>query len=217
MDQFPCFGFPFSFCSVEELLQFQIEQLEKPAFSTVVFVTADQEKTLVSLDKEIKTNPGYKWFPGDRATNLFFRKKRRLDMPEMDYVAYYNGMFADAVEKERNVCILTETKEELDHVTDQVRKVYPYLAIDGVTLEGSISSDAIVNEINGYAPDILILHVRTGEVVRFLEYDRSRTNATVCVCIGRAAMEEFFGKRRFWATHRRARRLERAYRQYEGE
>ena len=74
--------------------------------------------------------------------------------------------------------------------------------------------EMMINEINSIAPEILILGVHAGEMRRFMECDRRRTNARLCVCVGNLLIDEMSKKKKMFHTITMSRRLKKRLRKY---
>lgn len=194
------FGIPFQIYSEQQAYQESCDFLEEPALYTISFIGAEQCGVMADAKETLKQNPQMIWLPGDDAVRSLFSKKERHEKMEFSVQNYIMKMCEYAADMGLDICFLMENGKELDFVTSGIRKTYPYLAIHGICLNDMQSSEMMINEINSIAPEILILCVHAGELRRYLECDRNKTNARLCICVGQLLMDEMSKKQKLFHT-----------------
>lgn len=208
------FGIPFRICNEQQLYQESCDFLEEPVLYTVVFVTADQCGMISEMKKEIRYKEQQVWVPGDDALRFIFPKKERHDMTDFSVQRYIMRLCEYAADMGLEIGFLMEKGRELALVRDGIRKAYPYLSIHELVREQMTSSEMMINEINSVAPEILILGLHSGELRRFVEQERHKTNARLCICIGDLLTDEMSKKNKLFHTITMSRVLKKRLHKY---
>lgn len=214
MNQLELFGIPFHICSEWQLYQESCDFLEEPALYTIFFVAAEQCIYLSEAKELIKRNEQAVWIPGDDALRSLIPKRERHDLTDFSVFGYIMQMCEYAADMGFDICLLMEDEKSLEFVMNGVRNSYPYLAIHGLHSAAMKSSEMLVNEINSIAPEILILGSRTSELRRYIEYDRKKTNARLCICVGNLLTDEMSKKNKLFHTITMSRKLKKHLRKY---
>lgn len=213
-EQLRKFGIPFRIYNKDQIFQVSCDWLEEPALYTVFFVTAKQCIPLSEAKALLDKREQIIWIPGDEAVCSLFSKKERHEMLELSVEGYIMNICEYAADMGLDICFLMEDKTELEFVTEGIRKNYPYLAIHGLTLDSMNSAEMMINEINSIAPEILIMGVHTSEIRRYLEYDRNKTNARLCICVGNLLITEMSKKHKMLHTITMSRVLKKQLHKY---
>lgn len=214
-EQLRKFGIPFRIYNKEQIFQVSCDWLEEPALYTVFFVAAKQCVPLSEAKALLDKREQIIWIPGDEAVCSLFSKKERHEMLELSVEGYIMNICEYAADMGLDICFLMEDKAELEFVTEGIRKNYPYLAIHGLTLDSMNSAEMMINEINSIAPEILIMGVHTSEIRRYLEYDRNKTNARLCICVGNLLITEMSKKHKMLHTITMSRVLKKQLHKYD--
>lgn len=212
----PClklFDIPFYICNEERLFQESCDYLEEPVLYTIVFVASDQCGTF-SEAGELLEREHILWLPGDTTLRSVFPKKERHTMAEFSIRRYVMQICQYAVDMGLDICLLMDNVKHLNSAIEEIRSAYPYLAIHGMHLEDMGSYETVVNEINSIAPEILILGTHTGDLRQFLENERHKTNARLCICVGELLIEEMSKKKKLFHTITMSRRLKKRLSKY---
>lgn len=213
-EQLRKFGIPFRIYNKDQIFQVSCDWLEEPALYTVFFVAAKQCILLSEAKALLDKREQIIWIPGDEAVCSLFSKKERHEMLELSVEGYIMNICEYAADMGLDICFLMEDKAELEFVTEGIRKNYPYLAIHGLTLDSMNSAEMMINEINSIAPEILIMGVHTSEIRRYLEYDRNKTNARLCICVGNLLITEMSKKHKMLHTITMSRVLKKQLHKY---
>lgn len=213
-EQLRKFGIPFRIYNKDQIFQVSCDWLEEPALYTVFFVAAKQCIPLSEAKALLDKREQIIWIPGDEAVCSLFSKKERHEMLELSVEGYIMNICEYAADMGLDICFLMEDKAELEFVTEGIRKNYPYLAIHGLTLDSMNSAEMMINEINSIAPEILIMGVHTSEIRRYLEYDRNKTNARLCICVGNLLITEMSKKHKMLHTITMSRVLKKQLHKY---
>lgn len=208
------FGIPFQLYSEQQLYHASCDFLEEPALYTVAFVAAEQCGVLAEADKQLKQSEQIIWLAGDDAVRKLFPKKERHEVEGFSICNYTMKLCEYAADMGLDICFLMEERKDVETAIDEIRKIYPYLSIHGLCLDDMMSAEMMINEINSIAPEILILGVHAGEMRRFMECDRRRTNARLCVCVGNLLIDEMSKKKKMFHTITMSRRLKKRLRKY---
>lgn len=208
------FDIPFQMYTETQAYQESCDFLEEPALYTVAFVGAEQCGVLADTRDDLKQSTQIVWLPGDDAVRSMLAKLERREQVEFSIQNYVMQMCEYAADMGFDMCFLAEDEKELDSVTGRMRKAFPYLAIHGLSLEAMYSPEMLVNEINSIAPEILVLCVHAGEVKRYLENDRTKTNARLCICVEQLLSDEMSKKQKMFHTITMGRVLRRQLRKY---
>lgn len=214
-EQLRKFGIPFRIYNKDQIFQVSCDWLEEPALYTVFFVAAKQCIPLSEAKALLDKREQIIWIPGDEAVCSLFSKKERHEMLELSVEGYVMNICEYAADMGLDICFLMEDKAELEFVTEGIRKNYPYLAIHGLALDSMNSAEMMINEINSIAPEILIMGVHTSEIRRYLEYDRNKTNARLCICVGNLLITEMSKKHKMLHTITMSRVLKKQLHKYD--
>lgn len=212
--QLKLFDIPFNICNEQQLYQESCDFLEEFALYTIFFVAAEQCIYMSEANEQIISKEQTIWVPGDDALRSLLPKRERHDLGDFSVRRYIMQMCEYAVDMGLDICFLMENEKDLDFVIHGVRKSFPYLAIHGLHLEMMQSAEMMVNEINSIAPEILILGIHTGELRRYMEYDRTKTNARLCICVGNLLIDEMSKKNKLFHTITMSRRLKKRLHKY---
>lgn len=213
-DQLELFDIPFQIYSEQQLYEKSCDFLEEPALYTIFFIAAEQCKYLSEAKALIQRNEQTLWIPGDDALRSLIPKKERHELTDFSVLNYIMQVCGYAADMGLDLCFLMEDKKQLEFVMGRIRNAYPYLAIHGLHLESMESSEMMVNEINSIAPEILVLGLHAGEVRRYMEYDRKKTNARLCICVGNLLTDEMSKKNKLFHTITMSRRLKKHLRKF---
>jgi N-acetylglucosaminyldiphosphoundecaprenol N-acetyl-beta-D-mannosaminyltransferase len=112
------------------------------------------------------------------------------------WVDWFGDLLSGAADKGLSVFVLGHDAEVLSTGLNAARRLHPDLRIDGrpgfFDMEDPASVDAVIDEINGYAPDILIVGMGMPRQERFVERFGRRLAAPV-IGLGGAAFAYFAG------------------------
>ena len=201
-EQLRKFGIPFRIYNKDQIFQVSCDWLEEPALYTVFFVAAKQCIPLSEAKALLDKREQIIWIPGDEAVCSLFSKKERHEMLELSVEGYIMNICEYAADMGLDICFLMEDKAELEFVTEGIRKNYPYLAIHGLTLDSMNSAE------------MMIMGVHTSEIRRYLEYDRNKTNARLCICVGNLLITEMSKKHKMLHTITMSRVLKKQLHKY---
>lgn len=208
------FGIPFQICDEGQLYEKNLDFLEEPVLHTIIFVEAVQCGMIADIEETIRRREQLLWIPGDDAVKTVLPKKERHSMGDFSIQRYVMKLCGYAVDMGLDICVLMNGKKELEAIMDEIRKLYPYLAIHGLSAEHIASTEGMINEINSIAPEILISGIRSGELRRFVEGDRHKTNARLCICVGDLLTDEMSKKKKLFHTITMSRVLKKRLRKY---
>lgn len=213
-DQLELFNIPFQIYSEQQLYEKSCDFLEEPTLYTIFFVAAEQCRYLSEEHELIQKNEQTFWIPGDDALRALIPKKERHDLVDFSILNYTMQICGHAADMGLDVCFLMEDKKQLEFVMNNVRNVYPYLAIHGLHLKEMKSPEMMINEVNSIAPEILVLGLHAGELRRYMEYDRKKTNTRLCICVGNLLTDEMSKKNKLFHTITMSRRLKKHLRKF---
>ncbi|MDE7366303.1 MAG: WecB/TagA/CpsF family glycosyltransferase [Lachnospiraceae bacterium] len=213
-EQLELFDIPFQIYSERQLYEKSCDFLEEPTLYTIFFVSAEQCNYLSEAKTLIQRNEQILWLPGDDALRSLIPKKERHELADFSILNYTMQICGYAADMGLDLCFLMEDKKQLEFVMSSVRNVYPYLAIHGLYLKSMKSPEMMVNEINSIAPEILVIGLHAGEVRRYMEYDRKRTNARLCICVGNLLTDEMSKKNKLFHTITMSRKLKKHLRKF---
>ena len=99
------------------------------------------------------------------------------------------GLVLEKLKKEnRSLYILSKSKKDIKLLKGYCLRMQPELKIAGFcSYEEALDDAAIVNEINGKTPDILLLDLETGVQEKWIMEHVSKLNAKLCIAIGGVA------------------------------
>lgn len=213
-DSIVLFGIPFQVLDETQLYQLSCDELEEPALYTIFLAAADQCGYLLETGKDICSNQRITWVPADRTMAVIFPKKERRIISEFSIERYLEYLGEYAADTGAKMCLLMNTPQQSEAVLNEFRRRFPYSSLHTLNYDSLPSEEARVNEINSIAPEILILGIHTDEMRYFLETDRQKTNARLCVCIGELLMDEVSKKRKMFHTITMSRVLKKKLRKY---
>lgn len=213
-NQLELFGIPFQLYNEKQIYHASCDFLEEPALYTVSFVSAEQCSSIAEAKEQLKNNEQIIWMAGDDAVRSLFPKKERHELMEFSVQQYVMHMCEYAADMGLDICFLMEDEKDLDIVTSGIRKAFPYLAMHGLSWQDMKSPEMMINEINSIAPEILILGVHSGEIRRYLEVDRTKTNARLCISVGKILVDEMSKKTKLFHTITRSRMLKKRLQKY---
>ncbi len=98
---------------------------------------------------------------------------------------YFDALFELASESALDIYIVTATTQRYTDITETVHAKFPYLAIHGKALEDIDTTsgyDALANDINAVAPDILFFYVDIRTQNTLLEECSAIINASLIIC-----------------------------------
>lgn len=208
------FNIPFYLCDEQQLYAESCDYIEEPALHTVFFVSGEQCGPLAEAEMLLEENDKIQWIPGDEAVRSLFHKRGHSDTQGCSVKQYVFKMCEYAADMGLDVCILLEKAEEEIIVLEEIRKLYPYLAVHSLNMEEMQSMEMLVNDVNSIAPEILILGIRFGELRHYLEYERRKTNARLCICVGQLLLEEMTKKKKMFHTITMSRILKKKLQKY---
>ncbi len=208
------FGIPFQICNERQLYEESCDFLEEPVLHTIIFVAAIQCNMMADIEETIRRKEQLLWIPGDDAVKKVLPKKERHAIGDFSIQRYIMKLCEYAVDMGLDVCVLMNGERELELIMDEIRQLYPYLALRGLSTEHSTSTEGVINEINSIAPEILISGIRFGELRRFIEGDRHKTNARLCICVGDLLTDEMSKKKKLFHTITMSRALKKRLRKY---
>jgi UDP-N-acetyl-D-mannosaminuronic acid transferase (WecB/TagA/CpsF family) len=213
-DSFCLFGIPFQVFSESQLYQLSCDELEKPSLYTIFFVSGSQCNYLLESEEQVRNNQRIAWVPADAALATLFPKKEKHVISEFSIQKYLELLGTYSADTGAEICLLMNTMQQSDIVLKEIRRSFPYLAIHTLNYDSMLSEEAVVNEINSVAPEILILGLHTDEMRHFLERNRKKTNARLCVCVGELLIDEMSKKRKVFHTMTMSRGLRKKLRKY---
>lgn len=213
-DELNLFGIPFRICSEEELYGESCDFLEEPVLHTIIFVSAVQCSMISDVMESMERKEQMLWLPGDDAMKMVLPKKERHIMSGFSVQRYVMKMCEYAADLGLDICVLMENDRDLEIITEEIRRLYPYLALRGLSREDITSEEQVINEINSVAPEILFSGICSGELRRFIERDRHKTNARLCVCVGDLLVDEMSKKNKLFHTITMSRVLKKRLRKY---
>lgn len=213
-NQLELFDISFEICSEKQLYLDSCDFLEEPLLYTIFFVAAEQCVYLSEAKELIKKREQTIWIPGDQAIRSLIPKKERHGLADFSILGYTMQLCEYAADMGLDICFLMEDEKSLEAVTREVRNSYPYLAIHGLQMADMNSYEMMVNEINSIAPEILILGIHTGALRHYMEYDRKKTNARLCICVGNLLTDEMSKKNKLFHTITMSRRLKKHLRKF---
>lgn len=99
--------------------------------------------------------------------------------------SYFDDVFDYAIETGLDIMLVAEDKNKLSSVQENLHAKRPYLSLTGLDLSKyGDSMDAIVNEINSVAPDILIMTLKEQMQLELLKGYRNQMNARLMLFTG---------------------------------
>jgi UDP-N-acetyl-D-mannosaminuronic acid transferase (WecB/TagA/CpsF family) len=177
-------------------------------------VDADQCGYLMEAEAEIRNHQRITWVPVGRTLAGIFPKKEKHIVSEFSvrkYLAHVAEYFADTGAE---MCLLMNTAQQSEDVLHEFRNIFPYLSIHTLNYDSMLSEEAVVNEINSIAPEVLILGIHMDEMKHFLENSRQKANARLCICVGDLLLSEMSKKRKMFHTISMSRTLKKKLRKY---
>lgn len=213
-DELNLFGIPFQICNEETLYGESCDFLEEPVLHTIIFVSAVQCNMISDAMETMERKRQMLWVPGDDALKTVLPKKERHIMNGFSIQRYVMKMCEYAADLGLDICVLMENDRDLKAITEEIRRWYPYLVLHGLSRENIASEERVINEINSVAPEILFSGIRSGELRRFIERDRHKTNARLCICVGDLLVDEMSKKNKLFHTITMSRILKKRLRKY---
>ena len=208
------FGIPFQIYDEQQLYESCQEKLEEHILYSVFFVTAGQCGFLMDTPEEFRKKERVLWVPVGAAVSALFSKKEKHTIADFRIWKFLKLLATHSADVGAELCILVNTKPQADIVMQEFRKEFPYLILHAITYDAFASEEAVVNEINSIAPDILFLGLHTDAMKHFLERNRHRTNAGLCVFAGELLISEMTKKKKMFHTITKSRRLKKTLRKY---
>ncbi len=213
-DKITLFGIPFRIYDEKQLYRLSCDELEEPALYTIFLVAANQCGYLLETGEEIRNNERITWIPADCNMAAVFPKKEKHIISEFSVLTYLEYMGEYSADTGAEICLLMDTEQQSEAVLSEFRRKFPYLAVHTLNYDSMPSEEARVNEINSIAPDILILGIHTDKMKHFLEVNRKRTNARLCICVGELLIDEMSKKKKMFHTITMSRLLKKKLRKY---
>ena len=208
------FGIPFRIFDEKQLFQLNSEELEKNQLYSVFCVEAGQCSYLAEAQKELNKLSRILWIPVGTAMSSVFPKKDRHMIAEFSVWKYLKLFGTYAGDTGAELGILMDEEEQCELILQEFRKEFPYLSLHTVQYEDFSSDEAVVNEVNSVAPDILFIGLRMDEMRHFLEEDRHRTNARLCVFVGDLLLDDMTKKKKWFHTITMSRYLKKMLHKY---
>lgn len=213
-EQLELFDIPFQIYSERQLYERSCDFLEESTLYTIFFVAAEQCNYFSEAKEFVRKTEQTLWIPGDDALRTLLPKKDRHDLSDFSILNYVMQVCGYAADRGLDLCFLMEDEKQLELVMDSVRNAYPYLAIHGLELKTMESPEMMVNEINSIAPEVLFLGLHSAELRRYMEFDRKRTNARLCICVGNLLVNEMSKKNKLFHTITMSRKLKKRLRKF---
>lgn len=213
-DSYNLLGIPFQVFNEKELCQLSCDQLEDIAMYTIFFVAASQCSFLMETEQTFRENERMTWVPVHHSIASIFPKKDRHIISDFLLWDYVEGMCEYLLDNGSELCVFMETEEQREIVQNELRTMYPYLVVHTLSYESMPSEEAMVNEINSVAPEILIIGLHTENMKHFLDVNRKKTNTRLCICVGEILISEMSKKRKLFHNSSMGRSLKKRLRKY---
>ena len=208
------FGIPFQVIDEKELCQVSCDQLENLSLYTIFFVAGEQCGFLMETEDSFRNNERTTWVPVWHSISTLFAKKDRYTISSFLLWDYVERMCEYLLDNGSELFLFMETKAQTELVLNELRIMYPYLVVHTLSYDDMPSEEAMVNEINSVAPEILILGLHTENMKHFLDSNRMKTNARLCICVGELLVEEVSKKKKLFHNNSMSRSLKKKLRKY---
>ncbi|MCM1159258.1 MAG: WecB/TagA/CpsF family glycosyltransferase [Bacteroidales bacterium] len=101
------------------------------------------------------------------------------------FETYFNGILDYAIEMGYELMLVAEDQDKFTFIQENIHEKRPFLTLSGMYLtEQKESLDHIVNEINSVAPDVLLMALEEEKQLQLLEQYRSQMNAGLMLFTG---------------------------------
>lgn len=213
-DAIRLFHIPFRVLNETQLVQLNMEELETPALYSVWCVMAEQCTYLSKAGDHILNNERTTWIPVGADMASIFPKHDRSSIADFSLRRYLKELGEYCEEIGAETCLVMDTEQQSEVMLRIFRETFPYLALHTISMEQMASDEALVNEINSVAPEILVLGLPTDAMKRYLENNRHRTNCRLCICLGDILLREMIKKRKVFHTMTMRRNLKKELRKF---
>lgn len=88
--------------------------------------------------------------------------------------------------------LIGNAREEIDRLSNNLAQYYSGIQCYGSCIEEEMNEeviDVVINDMNGVAPDVVFILLDGQSTMEFLEENRAKMNAKLCLCIGEAEEE----------------------------
>lgn len=178
-------------CTVRESIQFVSRVMNEGGCSTVVEVDMDLilmaehdenlRNAIASIDHSIIADTGIL----KAANQLNLQRKREVE--DEDFFYEYLKRLA---KNSRSVFVVGKTDADVDAALNFIRDEFERINISGaISLEGHLTDEAVVNNINGASPDVVISVMPSPDQEYFVEKNRKMILANVWYGIGNTKFE----------------------------
>ena len=203
---------PFQVLDEAQLVEINRDELETPALYSIWCVSAEQCVYLSNASEGLRNNDRIIWVPIGAALSSVFPKQHRHTISEFSILTYLKKLGEYCEEIGAETCLVMDTQQQAEQMLNVFRETFPYLTLHTLSMDLMYSDEALVNEINSVAPDILVLGLPMDVMKRYVENNRHRTNSRLCICLGDSLLGEMTKKKKTFHTMTMRRNLKRALR-----
>lgn len=208
------FHIPFRVLNETQLVQLNSDELETPALYSVWCVSSEQCLYLSNTKDYILNHERITWVPVGSELAAVFPKYERHVIADFSIKTYLRLLGEYCEEIGAEACLVMDTERQSEAMLQIFRETFPYLALHTISMEYMASDEALVNEINSVAPEILVLGLPTDTMKRYMENNRHRTNSRLCICLGDTLLNEMIKKKKMFHTMTMRRHLKRELRKF---
>ena len=168
--------------------------LEENRFERVVFVNTkaalngQEKESFLNLTEEAALV-----LPGDNNIENAVGITAWIENGTSYQAEYFRRIFRKLNRHKSFVYLLMEGEERLSLADRIIRENYEKVRLGGACWNEEERNDALVNEINMHAPDVLILCADYDKICRFIEQNHMKINARLCICAQEMAAGENYG------------------------
>lgn len=210
-EQITLLGIPFQVYTVQTLYEESCNLLEEAALHTIYFIEAEQCATIANEGLLPKVTY---YVATSRSMANAFPKRYRKVIQEFSVKDYVMKMCEYAVDMGSDVVLWGRSRSRVQSIAQEIQQIHPYLPLERFAEEDMISKESLINEVNAYAPEILILGIDPEDIREFMTRYRHLINARLCICVGSKLYSEMFKKEKKIHTITSTRRLQRLVRMY---
>lgn len=163
-----------------------MRQMEEESSKVVYFVNSET-LFLLQENKDWKdtVEASELILPGNASVNASVDSVLGHKRDPFFFETYFNGILDYAIEMGYEFMLVAEDQDKFTFIQENIHEKRPFLTLSGMYLtEQKESLDHIVNEINSVAPDVLLMALEEEKQLQLLEQYRSQMNAGLMLFTG---------------------------------
>ena len=163
------------------------QYLNNDCLNTVILLNS-QALLLVDQDEELASYIAQSdlVIPGDKTAVEVVENIIKRDYKAVFGMHFVDALFESAIEYGKTLYLLSDRSEDGRRQEETIRELYPEVSLAGANnLEQELDEEGLVNEINGAAPDIVLVSVESPLQEKLIMNNRDKWNAKLCVALGK--------------------------------